>query len=76
VDPHPLAVLLDPVAQPRPLAQEGLVGDLDRAGADREQALVGEPIDDAGGGFVAVLSAASRRNTPRATPRCASSRRS
>ena len=29
-----LGVLLEPAAQPRPLAQERLVGDLDRAGAD------------------------------------------
>ena len=47
MDPHALAVLLDPAAQPGPLAQQRLVRDLDRPGADRQHAAVGEQREHA-----------------------------
>ena len=40
--PAPFRVLLDPLAQPRPLAQQGLVGDLDGALADGDEAALGQ----------------------------------
>ena len=43
-----LGVLGQPRAQPRPFAQQRLVRDLDGAVGDREQAAVGEPLDDLG----------------------------
>ena len=43
-----LDVVVQPVAQPRPFAQERLVRDLDGTVGDREQAAVGEPGDDLG----------------------------
>src|SRR4051812_44133725 len=42
VKPPAFSVLFQPAAQPRPLAQQRLVRDLDLARADREQAAVGE----------------------------------
>ncbi len=46
--PAALGVLLDPVAQARPLAQQRLVRDLDGALADRDEAAVGQRGEDVG----------------------------
>ena len=40
-----LGVLLEPAAQTRPLAQQRLVGDLDRSGADGQQPALGEDVE-------------------------------
>ena len=60
MDAQALAVLLDPRAQPRPLAQQGLVGDLHGSRGDREQALVGEQRDHPRGVLVARLELGER----------------
>ena len=52
--PAPLGVLLDPLAQARPLAQQRLVGDLDRALADGDEAAVGERGEHGGHVLVAL----------------------
>ncbi len=54
VQPPAFRVVLQPAAQARPLAQQGLVRDLDLALGDREQAAVGELVED-GAGVVAEL---------------------
>ena len=43
----PVGVLLEPVAQARPLAQERLVRDLGGPLADRHEAAVRQPVEDA-----------------------------
>ena len=50
-----LGVVLQPAAQSWPFAQQGVVRELDGAGADREQALVGEDGDDLGDSVVVEL---------------------
>ena len=49
-----LGVGLEPAAQPRPLAKQRLVGDLDRALVDRQQAALGEHGERPGGVGVAL----------------------
>ena len=49
-----LGVLLEPAAQPRPLAQQRLVGDLDRALVDGQQPALGEHGERPGGVRVAL----------------------
>ena len=48
MQPPALRVLVQPRPQPRPLAQQRLVRDLDGAVGDRQQAAVGEPLRDLG----------------------------
>ena len=72
MDPQALAVLLDPAAQPRPLAQQRLVRDLDGAGADGQQPAVGEQRETrATSSLCSVSSSASgtrRRSTAPPAP--------
>ena len=42
----PRAVLVEPAAQPRPLADQRLVRDLGRAVVERDEALLGEPLQE------------------------------
>ena len=55
MQPAALRVLLEPAAQPRPLAQQRLVRDLDLALADRDQAVVGEHGEDVGDALAVEL---------------------
>ena len=57
-----LGVGLEPAAQARPLAKQRLVGDLDRALVDREQAGLGEHGERPGGVGVAVELELVERN--------------
>ena len=52
--PAPFGVLLDPLAQARPFAQQRLVGDLDRALADGDEAAVGQRREHVGHVLVAL----------------------
>src|SRR3954451_12659811 len=54
VDPDALAVLVDPGAQPGPLAQQRLVGHFDAALAQRQEPTIGEHLDDAADVLAAV----------------------
>ena len=54
VQPPGLGVVLEPAAQPRPLPQQRLVGDLDGLPADREQPVLGQHLEDAAGRLAAV----------------------
>ena len=57
-----LGVLGKPVAQARPLAKQRLMGDLDGALVDREQAGLGEHGERPGGALVAVELELVERN--------------
>ena len=50
-----MGVLLEPAAQPRPLAQQRLVCDLDLTRADRDQPGVGEDGQHGGHAFAVEL---------------------
>ena len=64
VQPASLGVLLEPAAQPRPLAQQRLVRDLDLALADRDQALVGEHGEHDLGDALVVAVELGQRHAP------------
>ena len=67
MQPPALGVVLQPAAQARPLAQQRLVGDLDLALADREQAALGERGED-GPRVVAPSSSSGTRRRTTASP--------
>ena len=88
VEPAAVRVLLEPAAQPRPLAQQRLVGDLGLALADRHEPVVGEHVQDVGGvrelgerdapphRGVALADAGHPQQDRLATGRCSGARRS
>ena len=59
-----LGVLVEPAAQPRPLAQERLVGDLRRAVAERDEPAVGQHREHAPHGVVVVGVELVERDAP------------
>ena len=59
-----LGVLLEPVAQPRPLPEQRLVRDLDGAGAHGEQPVLGQHPEGVGGGAIAVGAELRQWNPP------------
>ena len=71
VQPAALVVLLQPVAQPRPLAQQRLVCHLHRAGADHHEPAGGEHVEDIADRLVVVGLELVERHAP---PHCAAAR--
>ena len=74
MQPASLRVLLQPAPQPRPLAQQRLVRDLDLALADRDQAVVGQHRDLARSRRRARRSGTRRRTTASPFPPASRSR--
>ncbi len=64
VQPAPLGVLLEPAAQPRPLPQQRLVGDLRRTFADADQAAGGQHVEHARDVVVSVGVELVERHQP------------
>ena len=76
VQPAPLRVLLEPAAQPRPLAQQRLVGDLDAPLADRDEALSASTRQRSADAVAARARPAARGGARRPSPSPSASRSS
>jgi hypothetical protein len=62
--PAPFGILLDPFAEPRPLPQQRLAGDLDGAAAGSDEPAIGQPTEHGGDVLVALHVELGERSPP------------